>query len=380
MLFVNSLQILLLLLFILEKVGSILFPNSGLLLIDLLFIDLFLSFLIDLPGQIFSHETFLLLLGESLPFFLLFLFFELVFNMPHHFLILSSDLLLLILNHRISKACHDCLDLLLSLFLLLLSFLLEFILQSGVLLLSADILNLLQKVPPIVIFRLPLLISFDSISFRSWLLWIYWALSFCGRGLLVLPKSAPLWFWWPKVNRVHPPSFFNVSFSSFRLWLGDLSFASPIGSFFRILLSFLFIFDHMFWPALLGVWNTHFALSIQQPSFSFSLTFVCPTPSSFFSWIPLLSSFRAPFLFWTIRCQTWQGLPIHRHHPLPHGKHSLKQLSWSRMSDLIGGIACLDCLFLIFVVSVGMGHCFVYHRFCQRDPAYWQLTALIFLK
>ena len=60
MFFVDSLQVVLLLLLVLEKGTSIIFPNFSLLRIDLLLFNLFLSFLLDLSSKIVSHLSFLL--------------------------------------------------------------------------------------------------------------------------------------------------------------------------------------------------------------------------------------------------------------------------------------------------------------------------------
>lgn len=141
MLFINSLQVVLLLLLIIEESLSVLLPDDGLLLINLFFLDLLLVLLIHLTSQVLSHLLFMLFSNFFASLLLLFLLFELIFDVTHHFLVLSSNLLFLVLDDRVSKRSHDCLDLLLPLFFLLLSFSFELILETSVLLLSLNILN-----------------------------------------------------------------------------------------------------------------------------------------------------------------------------------------------------------------------------------------------
>lgn len=140
-LFVNLLQILCFILFILEKVGSILLPYICLLRVNFFLID-FLSFLfLNLTSQVISHLFFLFLLFLFLPLFFLLLFFELVLNVSQHFLILESDLFFLILDDRISERGHNMLYLILSFSFLLFSFPLEFVLDPCILLLGPDVLK-----------------------------------------------------------------------------------------------------------------------------------------------------------------------------------------------------------------------------------------------
>lgn len=122
MCFINSFQIFLLLLLILEEGASILFPNLSLLCVNFFFVNLFLFFLLYLSGKIFSHLLFLLLCYPFTSLLLLFLFSELVLDVSHHLLILCSDLLLLVLNDRVSEGSHDSLNLLLAFFFLFLPF------------------------------------------------------------------------------------------------------------------------------------------------------------------------------------------------------------------------------------------------------------------
>ena len=120
---------------------SIFLPDNSLFLVDLFLINFFLFLLFNLSCQVFSHLSFLFftLPFSSVLFFLL--FSQLVFDMFHHLLIFSSNLLFLILDHWVSKWSHDGFDFVLSFFFLLLSFSFKFVLKSGILFLSFDILN-----------------------------------------------------------------------------------------------------------------------------------------------------------------------------------------------------------------------------------------------
>jgi len=144
MFFVNSLQILLFLLFVIKECAGIFFPDFSLLSINFFFIDLFLLFLIDLSCKILSHLGFLLLSDSFASLLFLFFFSKLIFNVSHHFLILSPDLFFLVFDNWISERSHDCFDLLLTFFFLFLSLLLELILKSCVLFLCLDILNMFK--------------------------------------------------------------------------------------------------------------------------------------------------------------------------------------------------------------------------------------------
>lgn len=99
MFMVNPLQVFLFLLLVIEKGICILFPDISLFGIDFLLLKLFLFFLIYLPCKISSHLCFLIFGYLFTPFLLLLFFSQLIFNMFHHFLILSSDLFFLILDY-----------------------------------------------------------------------------------------------------------------------------------------------------------------------------------------------------------------------------------------------------------------------------------------
>jgi hypothetical protein len=140
-LLVDVLQVLLLVLFVVVEGFSVFLPDYGLLLVYLLLFGLFLFLLFDLTSQVVPH-LFFLLLGDSLSPLVFFLFLsELVLNVPHHLLIFSADLLLLVLDDRVGKGGHNCLDLLLPFSLFVFSLFLELVLESGVFLLSFDVLS-----------------------------------------------------------------------------------------------------------------------------------------------------------------------------------------------------------------------------------------------
>ena len=122
MLLVNILQVVMLLVYILIESISIFLPNNCLLLINLLLVNLFLPFLLNLPSKVLSHLPLLLFSNSPLSFVFLFFFPQLIFNMSHHLIIFSLNLLLLVLDHRIGKRRHHSFNFVLSLLLLLISF------------------------------------------------------------------------------------------------------------------------------------------------------------------------------------------------------------------------------------------------------------------
>jgi hypothetical protein len=128
MLFIYILKVFLFCLLVLKKGFSIFLPDSCLLGVNLFLVDFFLSLFLNLSCKILSHLSFLLFCYFSASLLLFFFLSQLIIDMTHHLLVLGSDLLFLILDHRISKRCHYSFDLLFSLFFLLFSLLLEFIL------------------------------------------------------------------------------------------------------------------------------------------------------------------------------------------------------------------------------------------------------------
>lgn len=142
MLLVNIFQVTGFIFLILEEILSIFFPNLSLFLIDFFLLYLFGFFLLNLSCKILSHLFLLFLLFSGSSLFIFFLFFQLIFNMPDHFLILKSDLFFLILDDWISKWGHNLFDFLLPFFFFLLSFSLKLILEPGILLLHSNILRL----------------------------------------------------------------------------------------------------------------------------------------------------------------------------------------------------------------------------------------------
>jgi len=151
MLLVHLLQVVCLALLVFEEILGVFFPDDGLFFVDFLLFCLFCSFFFDLSGKVLSHLLFLLLLLSGSSFFFLLFFFKLIFNVSEHFLILKSDLFLLILNDWVCKWSHDLLDFFLSFSLFLLSLSLKLILESGIFLLHFDILKLVKKVLKVVI-------------------------------------------------------------------------------------------------------------------------------------------------------------------------------------------------------------------------------------
>jgi len=141
MFFVNTLQVLLFLLLVLEKGTSIFFPYICLFWINFFLLNLFLSFFVYLSRKIVSHLGFLFLSYFLTSFFFLLFFSKLIFNMPHHFFIFSSDLFFLVLDNRIGKWSHNWFNLFFTFSFFFFSFFLKLILESSVLLLSFDILN-----------------------------------------------------------------------------------------------------------------------------------------------------------------------------------------------------------------------------------------------
>lgn len=97
-LLVDIFQVLLLLFLVLEEHFGVLLPDDRLLFVDLLLVNFLLLLFLDLSSQILSHLPFLLL-GHSLsPFLFLSFLFQLIFNVFHHLFVLSSNLLLLVLD------------------------------------------------------------------------------------------------------------------------------------------------------------------------------------------------------------------------------------------------------------------------------------------
>ncbi len=141
MLLIDSFKILLLILFIFEEGIGILFPYFSLLFINLLLVNFFSMFIFDLSCQVLPHLFLLLFSCSSSPLFLFFFFSQLVFNMLHHFFVLGSNLLFLVLDDWICEWGHDCFYFFFSFFFLFFSFSLELILKPCIFFLCFDILN-----------------------------------------------------------------------------------------------------------------------------------------------------------------------------------------------------------------------------------------------
>ena len=177
MLFIDSFQIVLLLLFVIEKGTGILFPDLCLLTINFLLLNLFLSFLFYLSSQIVSHLGFLLFSNLFASFLLLFLLSQLVFNVSHHLLILCSDLLLLVFDYRICERSHNSLDLFFTFFFLFLSLSFKLILEPSIFLLRFDILNRSNDTSVLYLYASYLNLlwfsSFSTITYWNLCLYLY---------------------------------------------------------------------------------------------------------------------------------------------------------------------------------------------------------------